>query len=139
MLALCICFIFVFIKNYFKRAVPHIVIDKSLNLFDFSILFKPQFQKFPLIRIQDMYIDSRGNNALLSTVVIDDSHHEFFIQLIIGKDKTTIRLYPLTDPTKTDAVKQSLVNVYLEIQRNYPDIQVIKSNLWDYLKKDIAQ
>ena len=138
-MALCICFIFVFIKNYFNRSVPHIVIDKSLNLFDFSILFKPLFQKSPLIRIQDMYIDSRGNNALLSTVVIDDSHHEFFIQLITGKDKTTIRLYPLTDPTKTDAVKQSLVNVYLEIQRNYPDIQVIKSNLWDYLKKDIIQ
>ena len=117
--------------------MPHIVLDKSLNLFDFSILFKPLFHKSPLIKIQDMYIDSRGNNALLSTVVIDDSHHEFFIQLITGKDKTTIRLYPLTDPTKTDAVKQSLVNVYLEIQRNYPDIQVIKSNLWDYLKKDI--
>ena len=130
-------FYFCFINFFFKRSVPHIVIDKSLNLFDFSILFKPLFQKSPLIRIQDMYIDSRGNNALLSTVVIDDSHHEFFIQLITGKDKTTIRLYPLTDPTKTDAVKQSLVNVYLEIQRNYPDIQVIKSNLWDYLKKDI--
>ena len=131
-------FYFCFYKKFFfKRSVPHIVIDKSLNLFDFSILFKPLFQKSPLIRIQDMYIDSRGNNALLSTVVIDDSHHEFFIQLITGKDKTTIRLYPLTDPTKTDAVKQSLVNVYLEIQRNYPDIQVIKSNLWDYLKKDI--
>ena len=130
-------FYFCFYIFFFKNSVPHIVIDKSLNLFDFSILFKPLFQKSPLIRIQDMYIDSRGNNALLSTVVIDDSHHEFFIQLITGKDKTTIRLYPLTDPTKTDAVKQSLVNVYLEIQRNYPDIQVIKSNLWDYLKKDI--
>ena len=28
-----------------------------------------------------------------------------------NKDKTTIRLYPLTDPEKTDAVKQSLANV----------------------------
>ena len=119
--------------------MPHIVLDKSLNLFDFSILFKPLFQKSPLIKIQDMYIDTRGTNALLSTVVIDDSHHEFFIQLIANKNKTTIRLYPLTDPVKTDAVKQSLANLCLEIQRYYPDMKVIKSNLWDYISKSIVQ
>ena len=115
------------------------MLDKSLNLFDFSILFKPIFQKSPLIKIQDMYVDTRGTNALLSVVVIDDSHHEFFIQLISNKDKTTIRLYPLTDPVKTDAVKQSLVNLCLQIQEHYPDSNVIKSNLWDYFKKDIIQ
>ena len=119
--------------------MPHIVLDTRLNLFDFSILFKPLFQKSPLIKIQDMYIDTRGTNALLSTVVIDDSHHEFFIQLITNKNKTTIRLYPLTDPVKTDAVKQSLANLCLEIQRYYPDIKVIKSNLWDYINKSIVQ
>jgi len=119
--------------------MPHIVFSKSLNLFDFSILFKPLVQKSPLIKIQDMYIDTRGTNALFSTVVIDDSHHEFFIQLMTSKDKTTIRLYPLTDPPKTDAVKQSLANLCLEIQKHYPDMKVIKSNLWDYITKDIIQ
>ena len=119
--------------------MPHIVLDQSLNLFDFSILFKPLFQKSPLIKIQDMYVDTRGTTALLSTVVIDDSHHEFFIQVITNKNKTTIRLYPLTDPVKTDAVKQSLANLCLQIQQYYPNMNVIKSNLWDYLKKDIIQ
>ena len=118
--------------------LPHIVLDKSLNLFDFSILFKPLFQKSPLIKIQDMYIDTRGTTALLSTVVIDDSHHEFFIQVIVNKNKTTIRLYPLTDPVKTSAVKQSLAILCLEIQKHYPDMNVTKSNLWDYLKKNIV-
>ena len=56
-----------------------------------------------------------------------------------SKDKTTIRLYPLTDPEKTNAVKQSLANVCLEIQKHYPDMKVIKSNLWDYITKDIIQ
>ena len=56
-----------------------------------------------------------------------------------SKNKTTIRLYPLTDPPKTDAVKQSLVNICLQIQKHYPNMNVIKSNLWDYLKKDIIQ
>ena len=119
--------------------MPHIVLDKSLNLFDFSILFKPTFQKSPLIKIQDMYVDTRGTNGLLSTVVIDDSHHEFFIQLITGKDRTTIRLLPVTDPPKTDAVKQSLAILCLQIQHIYPDMKVIKTNLLDYLKKSIVQ
>jgi len=118
--------------------MPHIVLNKTLNLFDFSILFKPIFQKSPLIKIQDMYVDTRGTNALFSTVVIDNSHHEFFIQIMTSKDKTTIRLLPLTDPEKTDLVKQSLVNLCLEIQKHYPDMDVIKSNLWDYLKKNIV-
>ena len=119
--------------------MPHIVLDKRLNLFDFSILFTPLFQKSPLIKINDMYIDTRGTCALLNTIVIDNSHHEFFIQLITNKNKTTIRLYPLTDPEKTDAVKQSLANLYFEIQKCYPDVQVIKSNLWDYIAKNVTQ
>ena len=119
--------------------MPHIVLDKSLNLFDFSILFKPTFQKSPLIKIQDMYIDTRGTNALLSTVVIDDSHHEFFIQLMSGKDRTTIRLYPLTDPQKTDAVKQSLAIICFQIQHHYPDMKIIKKNLLDYLNNDVIR
>lgn len=74
--------------------MPHIVLDKSLNLFDFSILFKPIFQKSPLIKIQDMYIDTRGSNALLSAVVIDDSHHEFFIHLMTSKEKNNNSIIP---------------------------------------------
>ncbi len=81
-----------------------------------------------------MYVDSEGTNALFSTIVIDDSHYEFFIQVMTNDDRTTIRLLPITDPPKTDAVKQSLANLGLEIQRQYPDMKVIKSNLWDYLK-----
>ena len=65
--------------------MPHIVLNKSLNLFDFAI-----------------------------------------------------RLLPLTDPEKTDLVKQSLANLCLEIQKHYPDMEIIKSNLWDYLTKDIV-
>ena len=114
--------------------MPHIVLDRSLNLFDFSILFKPEFQKSPLIKIHEMYVESKATNALFSTVVIDDSHHDFFIQVMSNKDRTTIRLLPATDPEKTDSIKQSLANLCLEIQTHYPEMKVIKSNLWDYLK-----
>ena len=118
--------------------MPHVVLDKKLNLFDFSILFQPIFQKSPLIKIHKMFVSSDGSNALLSTIVIDDSHHEFFIQLMTNDNRTTIRLLPLTDPEKTDAVKQSLANLAIEIQKFYPDMRVVKSNLWDYLELPIT-
>lgn len=118
--------------------MPHIVLDRNLNLNDFSNLFKPLFQKSPLIKIHEMYVESKATNALFSTVVIDDSHHDFFIQVMSNKDRTTIRLLPATDPEKTDAVKQSLAKLCLEIQTHYPEMKVIKSNLWDYLKPPIV-
>ena len=118
--------------------MPHIVLDQQINLIDFAVLFKPLFQKSPLIKITEMYTDTRGSNALFSTIVIDESHHGFFIQVMTGKDKTTIRLLPATDPEKTDAVKQSLANLCLEIQKCYPDMKITKSNLWDFLKIPIV-
>jgi len=118
--------------------MPHIVLNKSLNLFDYAILFKPIFQKTPLIKIHKMHTDIDGTNALFSTVVIDNSHQEFFIHVMTNKDRTTIRLLPATDPEKTDAVKQSLVNLALQIMEFYPDMEVTKSNLWDYLKIPIT-
>ena len=118
--------------------MPHIVLDASLNLFDFSVLFTPILEKSPLIRIQNMYVESTGISALFSVVVIDESHHEFFIHVSSGKDRTTIRLLPLTDPVKTDSVKKSLALICLQIQKHYPSMSVIKSNLWDYLPKKVV-
>ena len=54
--------------------MPHIVLDRKLDLFDFAILFKPIFQKSPLIKIHEMYTNVAGTNSLFSTVVIDSSH-----------------------------------------------------------------
>jgi len=118
--------------------MPHIVLDRKLDLFDFAILFKPIFQKSPLIKIHEMYTNVAGTNSLFSTVVIDSSHRDYFIQIMSSKDRTTIKLFPGTDPEKTDAVKQSLANLCLQILELYPDMKVVKSNLWEYLKIPIV-
>ena len=115
--------------------MAYVVLDKKLNLYDFSILFEPIFQKSPLIKIDKLYVNSDGSNALLLTIVMDwDYHYEFFIELITDDNRTTIRLHPLTDTKKTEAVKQSLAYLALEIQNFYPDFKIVKSNLWNYLK-----
>ena len=113
--------------------MPHIVLDKKLDLFDFSILFKPIFQKSPLIKIHEMYTNVAGTNSLFSTVVIDSSHRDYFIQIMSSKDRTTIRLFPGTDPEKTDGVKTSMALLAKQIMSHYPEFEVTKTNLSDYL------
>ena len=118
--------------------MPHIVLEEKSSIVKLYKGVTPIFEKSPLIRIQNMYVESTGISALFSVVVIDDAHHEFFIQLLSGKDRTTIRLLPVTDPVKTDSVKKSLALLCLQIQKHYPQMSITKSNLWDYLPKKIV-
>ena len=114
--------------------MPHIVFDEKVNLEKIQADFKPIFRKTDsLIKIKDAYINGAKNNLLLSSLVIDEFHQEFFIEVLSGNEKTTIRLYPLTDPKKTESVRNAMVLVARIIQKNYPDVQIGKTNLQDYL------
>jgi len=117
--------------------MPHIVVDKQVDLLDFSKSFSPYLQKSPLIRISNIYVENNGLSALVSVVVIDELHQEFFIQVSASPKKTTIRLLPLTDPEKTDSVKKSLFLVYSQMKKFDSSLSVLKSNLWEHIKMDI--
>ena len=82
-----------------------------------------------------MYVNSSKNNALIHTLTIDKETQEFFIEVLSNQDKTTIRLYPLTDPKKTNSVKISMVLLCDFIKKLYPDLPIGKTNLQDYLSK----
>ncbi|AJM92385.1 MULTISPECIES: hypothetical protein [Nitrosopumilus] len=115
--------------------MPHIVFDKRIDLNDFSNKFDPIFQKEPtLIKISTIFVDKNGLTALLPTIVISDIHQEFLIEISTRKEKTTIRLYPATDPEKTDGVKTSMALLAKQIISYYSDFKVTKTNLSDYLK-----
>ena len=118
--------------------MPHIVLDRKINLFEFARFFSQIFQKSPLIKISTIYVEKNGLNALLHTVVIDEKHQEYFIQILTTENKTTIRLLPITDPVKTDAVKESLAKVYFEIQKSNKDISITKTNLQEYLELRVS-
>jgi len=103
------------------RIMPHIVFDKRINLFDFSKKFVPIFQKdAALIKISSVFIEKNDLSALLPTLVIDKLHQEFLIELSTHKSKTTIRLYPSTDPEKTDEVKYNLIQFHPANHQNFP-------------------
>ena len=116
--------------------MPHIVLNGNVDLEKIQGQFQVIFQKKPcIIRLREMYVNSTKNNALIHTLVIDQNNQEFFIEVLTSKDKTTIRLYPLTDPKKTDSVKISMVLLCGFIKKLYPDLSIGKTNLQDYLSK----
>jgi len=116
--------------------MPHIVLNRQVNLFEFSKSLSPYFQKSPLIRISNIFVDANGLSALLPVVVIDELHQEFFIQISTSPKKTTIRLLPLTDPEKTNSVKRSLSLVYFLLKGFDSNLIVTKSNLWEYIEME---
>jgi hypothetical protein len=114
--------------------MPHIVFNGKADLEKIHGNFTAIFLKNDsLIKIKDAYLNTFKNNLLLSTLVIDELHQEFIIQVLSGSEKTTVRLYPLTDPQKTDSVKKAIVLVSKIIQKNDPELQITKTNLQDYL------
>jgi len=114
--------------------MPHVVFDKRLNLENFSKQFKVTVLKDPyLIKLMDVFIDREKRTALIPTVVIDKIHQQFLIELSTRKEKTTVRLYPGTDPEKTDGVKMALGLVAKIIQENNTDYKITKTNINDFL------
>ena len=110
--------------------MPHVVFDKKIDLLDFSKKFTPIFQKESfLVKVPTIFVDKDNLSALLPAVAISDLHQKYFIEISTRESKTTIRLYPPTDPTKTDAVRESLILVAKQILNNYNDFKIIQTNL----------
>ena len=114
--------------------MPHVVFDKKIDLESFSQEFKETILKEPfLIKLLDVYTDKAKRTALIPTVVIDKLHQQFLIEISTRKDKTTVRLYPGTDPEKTDGVKMSLGLTAKIIQEINPNFKITKTNIGGFL------
>ncbi|PHY09398.1 MAG: hypothetical protein CK527_01975 [Nitrosarchaeum sp.] len=113
--------------------MPHVVFSRKIDLLDLSKNFTGLFQKNPvLIKISAIFVQNNGFSALLPTIIIDNIHREFLIEISTTKLKTTIRLYPVTDPDKTDGVKLSFALLAKYLLVVYPDLKITKSNIFDY-------
>lgn len=114
--------------------MPHVVLDQKIDLQTLSKKFEQIFQKEPiLIKIQNIYTDSKNRCSLLPTIVIDEKNQQFFIEISTGNAKTTIRLCPETDPEKTNGVKTALGLITKKIQDIFPDSKVSKTNIENFI------
>ena len=118
--------------------MPHVVFDKRIDLENFSRQFQTLILKDPfLIKLIDVFLDKQKRTALIPTVVIDKIHRQLLIEISTNKDKTTVRLYPDTDPEKTVGVKTALGIVARMIQTCYVDCRITRTNIDEYLTQII--
>lgn len=114
--------------------MPHVVLNKKIDLGSFSTKFQEIFQKKPfLIKIQNIFLDREKRCALIPTIVIDEKNQQFLIEISSREGKTTIRLYPGTDPEKTEGVKTAMGILTKKIQKTFTGSLVTKTNIGNYI------
>jgi len=118
--------------------MPHVVFDRKIDLERFSKEFLPINQRDNiLIKIEDVFLNREKNTALLPTLVIDDTHQQFMIEITTREQKSTLRLYPSTDPQKTQGVKNAMGLVAHLIISIFANLHITKTNIEEFIPKRI--
>jgi hypothetical protein len=87
-----------------------------------------------VVRYIEAYASRSCRRVLIETVVIESGRsRRFFIEMHDKEDGVGIRLEPLTDPEKTDAVKWSLACVAKRMLTLDPETRIARHNLGELL------
>jgi hypothetical protein len=115
--------------------MPHIVFDSKIDLEIFASKFEPFVVKEPyIIRLNDLFLSQNKKSALVQAVSIDEKNQQFLIEMFAKEEKTTIRLYPGTDPEKTSGVKTSMGYLAKMIQQEFPKIRISRTNISEFIQ-----
>lgn len=119
--------------------MPHAVLDQKIDLQKFSNKFEEIIIHKPcLIKISNIFVDRYNRSALIPTTVIEEKNQNFFIEVNSREGKTTVRLFPGTDPEKTDGVRTAMGLVVNKIQESFANAKVTKTNIQEFLKASIS-
>ena len=116
--------------------MPHVVIEDAPDLAAVFRGLAPFAERTDerILRLADLYLNRAGRAALLDCVVIDKGVAVSFFVLLAQRDtQLTVRLYPLTDPEKTEGVKRLLALIAVRVRDLAPASRFGKTNLQDYL------
>ena len=119
--------------------MPHVILQGSVTLEDLAGRHAPFVVREGdrLVKADRLYVDTEARAALLETLVVDRGHtQKFFIQIQAREGGLTVRLEPLTDPEKNDAVKRALAIVALRI-RDAAGCRVAGTNIAAYLEAPV--
>ncbi len=113
--------------------MPHIVFDKKIDLKKLSDSFSKIVQNDGIIiKVENIFVDKDNRTALLPAVVIENKNQNFFIEISTSENKSTIRLFPKTDPEKTPGVKKAMGLLAKQIQSIF-DVQITKTNIQNFI------
>ena len=117
--------------------MPHVVLSGKYDFTRIYIQFKKKINKIEdstIIKYDDSFINNDKNLILIKTIVIENQQAQSFYIMVMQKEQQlTIRLDPLSDPKKTNAVKKSLGLIAQELLDKNKDLKVTKTNLNEFI------
>jgi CHASE3 domain sensor protein len=116
--------------------MPHIVLENINSTKEAFDAVEPFAQKIEggILKVMDKYINASEQTALVESLAIENGNNQnFFVQLSQKKSSLTVRLLPLTDPEKTNGVKQIMAQIAKQIKDTDQSIAYGKNNLEDFL------
>lgn len=118
--------------------MPHVVVEGAVDLRRFVAAFEPiaEVGTDEVRKIGEVFLNRRGDTALLEALVIERGHRQRFFVLVSRKGQgVTVRLEPATQPEKTPGVKRLLAAVARQIRARFPNTRYGKTNLADSLEQ----
>ena len=117
--------------------MPHIILDGAVSCERFFDSFHPAQERSAgeILKTQDIYISKDKKILLIEAIAIEDGPPQrFFIQASVKDNRTTVRIYPGTDPVKTAGVKKLLAIVAKLMRDQCPDLAYGSTNLKEVLR-----
>ena len=116
--------------------MPHVQIIGSVRLEQLAERFEPlSIRNGDTIgKALAFFLNARDRTALVQALVVEPRiNRRFYVLLTEKPDGLMVRLNPLTDPEKTDAVKRLLAAVADWIHRASPGSSYGTTNLQEFL------
>jgi hypothetical protein len=116
--------------------MPHIVLEGPVDLRKFYTHYRPSALQTEgeILKLQNIFISQGNNMVLIEAVAVEGGPpNRFFVQAGTKGSKTTVRIYPGTDPEKTHGVKKLLALAAKQLKDQNPEIRYGTTNLKDFL------
>jgi len=115
--------------------LPHAVFDEKMNLKKLYTSFEEIIQDKPIIiKIQNVFIDKNEQFLLFPTLVVEESkNQQFLIEINAKENRTTLRLFPGTDPEKTIGVKTAMGLLTFNLLEIFKSSKIIKTNISEFI------
>ena len=116
--------------------MPHIVIEGMPSLETFFRTYKPSEHSLPggALKLLNIFINPEHTCILIEAIAAEGGPpNRFLVQVLQHDLKTTVKIYPGTDPEKTPGVKKLLALVAHQFITKFDGTKYGPSNLQDYL------
>ena len=115
--------------------MPHVVLNGRVSLEEFYEAFAPVVERQgPVVhKISDCFLNHDRDLLLLDCLVYDRRPKGFLVMVDHRDGRTSVRLFPPTDPEKCDGVRRIVARVASDLHARFPETEIGATNLEGFL------